>query len=277
MTSSLQRTPTSVFMDAELSCATTGVETRGDATNRLQVNYRTTAQNLSHATSILEGAEWIDSETENDTLAGYRSLANGLAPVIAHTADKHEELEIVAATVKQWLDSDSPSMHVGILTRTNRQANEMKTFLGEKEIAVSGDRSGAATLKNQVSVTTKHNAKGMEFTNVILSDVSTSNMPKVYGFNALAESEQHDALQRERALLYVAASRARDQLMITMIGELSELLPQMFHSPLTCRVLPFTMELCPIMGIFAEPSRFNHPVVSIIRGALPDTTTCDDS
>lgn len=202
-----------------------GIETRGGATKRLRVNYRTTAQNLSYATSILEGAEWIDSETENDTLAGYRSLANGPAPIIAHAADKHEELEIVAATVKQWLDADSPSTHVGILTRTNRQANEMKTYLSEKGFPVSGDRSGAATLKNEVSVMTMHNAKGMEFTNVILSDVSTSNMPKVFGFNALAESEQQDALQRERALLYVAASRARDQLMITMIGDPSELLP----------------------------------------------------
>lgn len=34
-----------------------------------------------------------------------------------------------------------------------------------------------------------------------------------------------DMLQRERALLYVAASRARDALMITLSGEPSELLP----------------------------------------------------
>lgn len=202
-----------------------GIETRGGATKRLRVNYRTTAQNLSYATSILEGAEWIDSEAENDTLVGYRSLANGPAPIIAHAADKQEEFDIIATTVKQWLDSDSPSMHVGILTRTNRQSDELKTFLGERGISVSGDRSGAVTLKNEVSVMTMHNAKGMEFTNVILADVSSDNMPKIFGFNALAESEQNDALQRERALLYVAASRARDQLVITMVGAPSELLP----------------------------------------------------
>lgn len=202
-----------------------GIETRGGATKRLRVNYRTTAQNLSYATSILEGAEWIDSEAENDTLVGYRSLANGPAPIIAHAADKHEEFDIIATTVKQWLDSDSPSMHVGILTRTNRQSDELKTFLGERSISVSGDRSGAVTLKNEVSVMAMHNAKGMEFTNVILADVSSDNMPKIFGFNALAESEQNDALQRERALLYVAASRARDQLVITTVGAPSELLP----------------------------------------------------
>lgn len=80
-------------------------------------------------------------------------------------------------------------------------------------------------MKNEVSVMTMHNAKGMEFTNVILADVSSNNMPKILGFNALAESEQNDALQHERALLYVAASRARNQLVITMVGTPSGLLP----------------------------------------------------
>lgn len=50
-------------------------------------------------------------------------------------------------------------------------------------------------------------------------------MPKSFGFNALAESDQNDAIQRERALLYVAASHARDHLVITMVGAPSELLP----------------------------------------------------
>lgn len=72
---------------------------------------------------------------------------------------------------------------------------------------------------------TTHNAEGMEFTNFIVSDVSTNNMPKDFGFNALAESEQQDVLQRERALLHVAASRARNLLLITIISETSELLP----------------------------------------------------
>lgn len=72
---------------------------------------------------------------------------------------------------------------------------------------------------------TTHNAEGMEFTTFIVSDVSTNNMPKDFGFNALAESEQQDVLQRERALLHVAASRARNLLLITIISETSELLP----------------------------------------------------
>lgn len=57
---------------------------------------------------------------------------------------------------------------------------------------------------------TMHNAKGLEFTHVILLDVN---------------AEADEALQRERALLYVAASRARDMLLVSVVGEASELLP----------------------------------------------------
>lgn len=48
---------------------------------------------------------------------------------------------------------------------------------------------------------TMHNAKNMEFTNAILADVSSDNRTKTFGFNALAESGQNGALQREWALL----------------------------------------------------------------------------
>lgn len=42
----------------------------------------------------------------------------------------------------------------------------------------------------------------------------------------LSEEDARSALQRERSLLYVAASRARDALVITTVGERSELLPE---------------------------------------------------
>ena len=206
-----------------------GIQTRGGATRRLRVNYRTTAQNLAYARAILDGGEWIDSESDVDTLVGYRSLTQGPKPIVVQVADKSAELEHLAATVKEWLQlqDETPSMHIGILTRSKHRAQEINTYLKNDGVDSSLDRSGAATLEQRVSIMTMHNAKGMEFTHVILTDVSAGSIPKMYGFNSLAEAEQHDLLLRERALLYVAASRARDQLMITVTGEPSELLPEL--------------------------------------------------
>ena len=46
-----------------------------------------------------------------------------------------------------------------------------------------------------------------------------------YQLEGLGEAEKADAHQRERSLLYVAASRARDELVLTTHSAPSEFLP----------------------------------------------------
>jgi superfamily I DNA/RNA helicase len=50
--------------------------------------------------------------------------------------------------------------------------------------------------------------------------------PRRYQIDSLPEGDQAEALQRERSLLYVAATRARDELVNIHSGEPSELLPK---------------------------------------------------
>lgn len=73
---------------------------------------------------------------------------------------------------------------------------------------------------------TVHGAKGMAFTHVILMGVGKEFMPLRFRLKNLSEQDARAALQQERSLLYVAASRARDALVITTVGERSELLPE---------------------------------------------------
>lgn len=49
--------------------------------------------------------------------------------------------------------------------------------------------------------------------------------PRPPQWRVIGEAERQDALQRERALLYVAATRARDELVVTTHGQPSALLP----------------------------------------------------
>jgi superfamily I DNA/RNA helicase len=74
---------------------------------------------------------------------------------------------------------------------------------------------------------TMHRAKGTEFSDVLLFGVGASSLPNPSVLNGLSESDRDDALLRERSLLYVAATRARDQLACTWSGARSPLLPQM--------------------------------------------------
>lgn len=74
-------------------------------------------------------------------------------------------------------------------------------------------------------VLTMHRAKGTEFAKVLLFGVSEGSVPIGLSEYDFDEAEYADALLRERSLLYVAASRARDELVVTYSGSPSSLLP----------------------------------------------------
>ena len=201
-----------------------GITTRGRASRRLTLNYRTTQQNLDYAVAILAGEDWRDSEDEADSTLGYRSARRGPEPIIARAADATEEATLAIEQIKKWL-AETPDAHIGVLTRTNFPVKQIVAQLREEGLDAVETRQATAVADADVSVMTMHNAKGLEFTHVVLMGVSAASMPQRYQLAGLAEAEVADVLQRERALLYVAASRARDALMITVSGEMSELLP----------------------------------------------------
>ena len=102
----------------------------------------------------------------------------------------------------------------------------MVSGLADNGIDAVQTKNAELASHEQVSVMTMHGAKGMEFTHVILMGVGKEIMPLRFRLKNLSEEDARAALQRERSLLYVAASRARDALVVTTVGERSELLPE---------------------------------------------------
>ncbi|MCS4490325.1 3'-5' exonuclease [Corynebacterium sp. ES2775-CONJ] len=212
-----------------LSLRQFGIETRGRATKKLSLNYRTTKENLHYAVQVLEGVDsenWIDSTDDVDSLSGYHSLRSGPLPLVRHAKTDSEEIDIVAAQIKKWWE-EAPDAHIGVLLRSNFKVSQVSTGLEGHGIASQSQltaRNSSDT--NTVTVITMHNAKGLEFTHVILMGVSRDAVPQHFRLEGLSDQDRHSRLLQERALLYVAASRARDAMMITMSGEPSELLPE---------------------------------------------------
>ena len=58
---------------------------------------------------------------------------------------------------------------------------------------------------------TRHRAKGTEFSRVVLTDVGAD---PAWMKVVLDDAERADAALREQALLYVSATRARDELVV---------------------------------------------------------------
>lgn len=202
-----------------------GISTRGRASTRLTVNYRTTRENLGYALQILDGEQaWLDAEGEQDSEKGYRSLRSGPRPQRMSFTTENEEFDAVAELIRQWQDGRE-DVRIGVLTRTRPLINRAVNALADHGITAVKTQNAELASHEAVSVMTMHGAKGMEFTHVILLGMGEDVLPLQHQLAGLGEAERQDALQRERALLYVAATRARDELVVTTHGQPSALLP----------------------------------------------------
>ena len=81
---------------------------------------------------------------------------------------------------------------------------------------------------NDVFVSTMHGAKGLEFRHVFIVGCQKGDVPAKVGIDMAADPAEKEAvLQREKNLLYVSMTRARDKLYITWTGMRSEFLREL--------------------------------------------------
>ena len=191
---------------------------------RLTLNYRTTAQNLDFAVGVLSGAEYHDLEEGREFALDYRSARTGPRPVLHQCASTAEELEAVAGYINGWLTDPAvePST-VAVLTRGVGERSQFVRALAERGISARALDDNQA-VPGHVQVLTMHRSKGMEFSRVILAGVDENRVPAKASLTGVPEEELDEARLRERSLLYVAASRARDEVVVTWSGRRSELL-----------------------------------------------------
>jgi len=191
---------------------------------RLTLNYRTTAQNLHFAVGILSGAEYQDLEEAQESTAEYRSARLGPVPELIACASMTDELDKVAARIDSWLATGSEPESIAVLTRSGGDRARYVRALNERGIdARAVDENPRPT--GHVQVLTMHRSKGMEFANVVLAGVDEAHVPLAASIRSVPDEERGEALTRERSLLYVAASRARDELVVTWSGNRTELIP----------------------------------------------------
>lgn len=200
-----------------------GIEIRGRA-RRLTLNYRTTAQNLAWAVNVLEGGSFTDLEGRAEEHP-YRSSRSGPAPILVPAGSPREQMRRAAAVVRSWLPADDDAgagaggvraaapETIAILVPDRHRRGQVVTALGEQGLEVRAvDREEAGP--GRPLVMTMHRAKGLEFTHVLLLDANALLDPRRRYHETLDETALADWRLRERSLLYVAATRARDVLAV---------------------------------------------------------------
>ncbi|MFI9643999.1 UvrD-helicase domain-containing protein [Micromonospora sp. NPDC051925] len=178
---------------------------------RLTLNYRTTAQNLHYAMTILGGGQYVGLQDEPET-TGYRSARTGPMPIIELVDSLAEEAAVVVRHVRTWLDAGNLLENVAVLVPDRYHRDRVVTALTDAGIdarAVDRDRPPAG----RVPVLTMHRAKGTEFSKVLLA-AGKPSPAEMERLALLDPAERADAELRARSLTYVAATRARDELIV---------------------------------------------------------------
>ena len=194
---------------------------------KLTLNYRTTQEILALAVPTLGKATVTGLDDEADTLDGYRSPLHGRRPEVHAAASREDELSALVERVRGWISEGIEPHAIGVAARSGWQGKEARAALETAGIATVG--LAAKSSKDEVRVGTMHGMKGLEFQAVAVIGVSEGLVPASAALSPadidpLAHTQD---LQRERCLLFVACTRARDHLYVSYSGS-----PSSFLSPL---------------------------------------------
>ena len=203
--------------DSRVSLASLGISIRGRS-RRLRVNYRTTQEILAWAVPLLGGVPIIGLDGEADTLAGYRSPMHGRRPEIRAARDREEELEILSERLRGWIAEGIEPHAIGVAARSGYLAKAARESLESAGIKAASLTSKGK--KDAVRAGTMHGMKGLEFQAVAVIGAEDGTVPAPAAVTpAGADPLAHEQdLQRERCVLFVACTRARDHLHVSYTG-----------------------------------------------------------
>ena len=211
--------------DNRVSLASMRISVRGRS-QRLSLSYRTTQEVLSWAVSLLGTEPVTGLDGEVDSLLNYRSPMHGPAPLLRMTATRAEEFGLLADQIRSWLAVGIEPQAIGVTARSAslvREARETLKADGIMTVPLSGRNNAQA-----VRAGTMHAMKGLEFQAVAVIGVERGLVPEPATITP--ESEDPVAytqdLQRERCVLFVACTRARDHLYVSGTGEPSTFLTE---------------------------------------------------
>ncbi len=159
---------------------------------------------------------------------GTVSVFNGPEPKIVAAQDEAAETSAVAAFIKEALGQGVAPREIGVFVRAPEflmRARAAVQAAGAEALELSerGDDPG-----ERVSIGTMHLANGLEFKAVAVIACDEDALPLRSRIDSAAdEAELEDVYDTERQLLYVAATRARDRLLVTGVKPGSEFLRDM--------------------------------------------------
>jgi superfamily I DNA/RNA helicase len=165
----------------------------------------------------------VDGNTEERT--GTISVFNGPTPAIMELTSHDEEIN----TVSQWLlarekDGVMPN-EIGVFVRSDAEVTRARAAVEKVGLPHKILDNNVETTSGHVSISTMHIAKGLEFRAVVVMACDDEIVPLQQRIETVSDdTDLEEVYNTERHLLYVACTRARDNLLITSVNPASEFL-----------------------------------------------------
>ncbi|WP_017610499.1 UvrD-helicase domain-containing protein [Nocardiopsis xinjiangensis] len=202
-----------------------GVNVRGRA-SKLRINYRTTGEILRWSLGLMHAQAVQDLDGVQDSLDGCRSEMHGDEPVAKGLATWEAELGHLKEKVRSWIGAGVLPAEIGVTARSNRAVEQALLALEEAQVEATALARTSAEGSAGVSVGTMHRMKGLEFRCLAVVGAGEDQLPAPRSITPHEEDPGAHArdLLRERSLLFVACTRAREQLSVSWHQEPSPFL-----------------------------------------------------
>jgi superfamily I DNA/RNA helicase len=206
--------------DSRVSLGALGISVAGRS-SRLRINYRSTEEILSWSTGILTGSRVEDLGGEgSESLAGYRSLLHGKRPYAAGYSTVQAEVAALVERAGEWIKQGVRPSEIAVCARFNTLLNTVYDQLAAVEIPAVRVKDSPGADVDGVRLATMHAMKGLEFRCVAVVGVTATAVPFAKEITPTdVDQLQHESdMLRERCLLFVASTRAREALHVSWTG-----------------------------------------------------------
>ena len=196
-----------------------GIEVRG-RTTVLRVNYRNTQEVIGAAMAVAGKGEVDDLGDEYRRAdADSAAVRAGLRPILIQSTSEEAELAAIASRILEVVDDVTIGFgDIAVAAATNPLADKAVAALKQAGVPVQLLQNYDGLPSAAVKVGTHHRIKGLEFKLVFLPFLSAHKFPVIpAGVKDPDERREHD--ERSLSQLFVAMTRARDQLFVTCTGD----------------------------------------------------------
>jgi hypothetical protein len=211
------------ILQTPFSWKTLGLDIRGRSYT-LRVNYRTSHQIRSQADRLLPTAI-SDVDGNEEGRKGTVSVFNGPPPVVRAFKTTEEESKVIGGWIAARIKEGVQPEEIGVFVRSEAQLDRARAAAKVAGVPPTTLSAEGDAVPGAIAVSPMHLAKGLEFRAVAVMACDDEILPQQDRIEGVGDdAELEEVYNTERHLLYVACTRARDQLIVSGVEPVSEFL-----------------------------------------------------